>query len=249
MKIKSIKEIKYEGYVYDLSIHNNHNFVANNVVIHNCDRGVFYKKKRYILNVWDSEGVKFYGPNPKSPEENLNPDLKIMGIELVKSSTPKIVRDELRGSIPHILYGTSDDLRKYHGEIKSKFLDQSVEAIAFPRSVNDIDKWQSKTDLYLSGTPQHVKAAIMFNYMVDKHKLGNKYQKIRNGDKIKFVYLKTPNPLRENIIGFPTELPPEFDLHRWVDYRLQFEKAFEGSLDAMIEPMGWRINVRPNFDI
>ena len=247
MKIKSIKEIKYEGYVYDLSIRNNHNFVANNILIHNCDRGIFYKKKRYILNVWDSEGVKYYGINDKGEERH--PELKIMGIELVKSSTPKIVRDGLRGSINSIMYGTQKDIQKYNKNIKTDFLNRSIEEISFPRSVNDIGKWMCSTHLYKSGTPQHVRAAILFNHMIDKLKLENKYMKIRNGDKIKFVYLKTPNPLREDIIGFPSELPEEFNLHPWVDYNLQFEKAFESSLESMIEPMGWKLVARPQFDI
>lgn len=247
MKIKSIKEIPYDGYVYDLSIRKNHNFVANNVVIHNCDRGVFYAKKRYILNVWDSEGVKFYGTNDKG--ELRTPEIKIMGIELVKSSTPKIVRDELKGSIKHILYGTNKDIRKYHGEIRSKFMSEDVSTVAFNRSVNDIGKWQTKTDLYLSGTPIHVRASIMYNMMIDKTNTSEKYAKIQNGDKIKFVYLKIPNPIHENVIAFPNELPEEFGLHKYVDYNLQFQKSFEGALDDMIKPLAWKILDRPSFDI
>lgn len=195
-----------------------------------CDRGIFVGSKNYILNVHSSEGVRYK-----------TPDLKVMGIALVKSSTPAIMRTALRDSIPILLYKTEADIQEYLKIEKEKFFSMPVESIAFPRSVNDINKWQSSSQLYVSRTPIQVRAAIMYNHMLDKLGLANKYPYIKNGDKVKFAYLKVPNTIQEDVIGFIDELPKEFGLHRYVDYETQFEKAFVGNLKAMVTPMKWEL--------
>lgn len=195
-----------------------------------CDRGIFLAKKRYILNVWNSEGVAYDSPQSK-----------VMGIELVKSSTPAVTRSSLREAIPILMYKTEKDIQNYLKTVKTKFFAEAVENIAFPRGVTDIDKWQSSSELYISRTPIHVRAAIMYNHLLDEHKLTNKYPYIKNGDKIKFVYLKTPNTIREDVIGFHSELPVEFNLHKYIDYDVQFAKAFVQNLEAMCEPMQWEL--------
>lgn len=202
-----------------------------------CDRGIFLRKKRYILNVWNSEGVAYDKPEPK-----------IMGVELVKSSTPAVCRSSLRDAIPILMYKSECDIQNYTKGVKDKFFAESAENIAFPRGVTDMDKWQSSSELYLSGTPIHVRAAIMYNHMLDRCKLSNKYPYIKNGDKIKFVYLKTPNIIHENVIGFHSELPIEFGLHKYIDYDLQFDKAFVQNLDTMCEPMKWETTKKANFN-
>lgn len=203
-----------------------------------CDRAIFVGAKNYILNVHSSEGVKF---DP--------PELKVMGIALVKSSTPAVMRDSLRNSIPILLYETENHIQKYVKDEKHKFFDESVESIAFPRGVTDIDKWQSATELYISRTPIHVRAAIMHNHMIDELGLNAKYPYIKNGDKMKFVYLKIPNTIREDVVGFHSELPVEFGLHQYVDYNRHFDSAFTKNLETMCKPLKWNLIDRPKMDI
>lgn len=203
-----------------------------------CDRGIFVGSKNYILNVHSSEGVKYE-----------KPETKVVGIALVKSSVPAIMRQSLRASLPILLYQTEKDIQRYVKDVRDKFMGESVENIAFPRGVNDIDKWQSSTELYISKTPIHVRAAIMHNYLIDELGLKNKYPYIKNGEKMKFVYLKIPNTIRENVVGFLNELPPEFNLHRYVDYDTQFKTAFFSNLEAMCKPLGWNLIDRPKMDI
>lgn len=236
MKITSIEEVAYSGYVYDMTVRNNHNFSANGVTIHNCDRGVFLKKKRYMLNVWNSEGKQYD-----------KPELKVIGIELVKTSTPAIVRAKLRESIPILFYGKESDIRIFTKKTRDEFFAETPENIAFPRGVSDVEKWESPSTLYMKGTPIHVRAAILHNHLVKTLKLEDKYQLIESGSKLKFVYLKMPNPLHENVIGFSGELPPEFGLDKYVDYEAQYSGAFMKSLTAMIEPLEWNLIERSSL--
>lgn len=201
-----------------------------------CDRGVFLKKKRYILNVWNSEGKQYDEPKAK-----------VMGIELVKSSTPGVVRNALREAIPIIMYKSEDDIKLYVKVTKAKFFADTVENISFPRGVNEIEKWMSSSSLYISRTPINTRAAILHNHLVKTLKLEDKYPLIKGGDKIKYVYLKLPNTLKENVIGFIGELPVEFGLHKYIDYETQFNSAFMDSLEAMVLPLKWQLVNRSSF--
>ena len=74
---------------------------------------------------------------------------------------------------------------------------------------------------------------------MSKLNLNLKYEQIQEGDKIKFLYLKEPNPLKENTIAFVAKLPNEFGLEKYVDYELIFQKAFLDPLDNILKPIGW----------
>ena len=172
-----------------------------------ADRGIWTAKKRYILNVWDSEGVRY--------EE---PKLKIMGIEAVKSSTPAPCRKMIKDTLKLIMNGTEDDVIDFVEDCRKKFKQLPPEDISFPRSVSDVVKYRSSSNIYEKGTPIHVRGALLFNHYIKKEKLNNKYSLIQNGEKIKFIYLKKPNTIHENIISFIQEFPKELNLDKYIDY-------------------------------
>ena len=193
-----------------------------------ADRGIWTAKKRYILNVWDSEGVRYKEPK-----------LKIMGLETARSSTPAYFRTKLYDAFKMIVTKTNDDLIKYVEETKREACSQDYSQISFPRGVNGLDKYRSKSNIYEKGTPIHVRGALLYNHYVRQNKVDNKYQMIQEGEKIKFVYLKMPNPIMENCISYFTEIPKEFGLDNYIDYSLQFDKSFLKPLENVLECIGW----------
>ena len=196
-----------------------------------ADVGIFYKKKKYLLNVHSSEGVVYSEPK-----------LKVKGLSMIQSSTPEICRDSLRASIKVALTGSELEVREFNKNFKIEFDKHTPEEISFPRSVNGIDAYGSATGIYSKGTPIAVRGALLYNHHIKRLKLDKKYTTVKNGDKVKFVFLKMPNPIHENVIAFPTELPKEFGLHDYIDYDTQYEKAFKDSLTDLVEPMGWVID-------
>lgn len=199
-----------------------------------ADKGVWTAKKRYMLNVWDSEGVRYSQPKQK-----------IMGIETSRSSTPEVVRKELKNAISIILNKDENELIDFVAKFKSKFMKMSVEEISFPRSVNGLDKYRDSSQIYKLKTPIQVKAALLYNHYIKEMKLSMKYTKISEGEKIKFVYLKKPNPLagtqgEDCVIGFPNKMPKEFDLDKFIDREKQFEKAFLDPLIKILDIIGWK---------
>ena len=193
-----------------------------------ANRGIWTAKKRYILNVHDNEGVRY-----------ANPHLKIMGIEAIKSSTPAICRQALKEIFKRIMDTDEETIQDDIKNFKVAFSKASAEEVSFPRGVQHIKKWQSKTILYKKGTPIHVRGAILHNALIDDNKLQNKIEKITGGDKVKFTYLIKPNPIKENVIAFIDYLPKEFKLEEYIDYNLQFEKTFLSAINPVLEAIGW----------
>ena len=193
-----------------------------------ADRGIWTAKKRYILNVWDSEGVRYKKPK-----------MKIMGLETARSSTPQYFRDKLYEAFKIIISKTNDELISFVNAVRAETKEQGAEGVAFPRGVNNLEKYRNRTDIYSKGTPIHVRGALLYNNFVRKNKLEHKYPYIQEGEKIKFIYLKTPNPLHENCVSFFNDIPPEMNLDKYVDYQLQFEKSFLEPLKNVLQCVGW----------
>jgi DNA polymerase elongation subunit (family B) len=202
-----------------------------------ADRGIWTAKKRYILNVWDSEGVRY--------EE---PKLKMMGIEAVKSSTPAPCRKMIKDALKLMMSGTEDDVIKFIQKCRVDFSKLSPEEVSFPRSVNDIVKYKSENSIYEKGTPIAVRGALLFNYHIKEKKLAKKYSLIQNGEKIKFCYLKKPNPIYENVISFIQDFPKELNLSSYVDYDTQFEKGFLEPLKTILNAIGWNSEKQTTLD-
>ena len=194
-----------------------------------ADRGIWTAKKRYILNVWDSEGVRYKEPK-----------MKIMGLETARSSTPAYFRDKLYAAFKIIIGNTNDELITFINVVRTETRERPYEEVAFPRGVNNLAKYRHPTEIYSKGTPIHVRGALLYNYYVKKHKVENKHALIQEGEKVKFMYLKTPNPLHENVISFFGELPKEFGIEKYVDYQTQFEKSFLEPLKNVLQCIGWQ---------
>jgi DNA polymerase elongation subunit (family B) len=202
-----------------------------------ADRGIWTAKKRYILNVWDNEGVRY--------EE---PKLKIMGIEAIKSSTPTSCRKMLKDSFKIIMSGSENDMIRFINQFREDFKNLSPEEISFPRSVTDVQKFHSSSEIYGKGTPIHVRGALLYNHYIKKNGLTYKYSLIENGEKIKFAYLKMPNPIHENVISFIQDFPKELKLDKYIDYDLQFEKAFLDPLKTILNAIGWEVEKKPSLE-
>ena len=196
-----------------------------------ADKGIWTAKKRYILNAWDIEGVRFKEPS-----------LKIMGIEAVKSSTPAPCRDKIKECLKIIMSGTEKDVNNFIQEFREEFMKLPPEDIAFPRSVNGIGNWSDSSNIFKKGTPMHIKGVILYNHFVRQQKLTNKYPLIQEGEKIKFLNMRTPNRMQSNVISFMTKLPKELDIHSHLDYDTQFEKAFIEPLTFIMNQIGWNID-------
>jgi DNA polymerase elongation subunit (family B) len=203
-----------------------------------AERGIWTAKKRYILNVWDSEGVRY--------EE---PKLKMMGIEAVKSSTPAPCRTMIKDGLKLMMSGTEEDVIKYIDKCRTDFKKLPPEEIAFPRSVSDVVKYRSYSSIYTKGTPIHCRGALLFNHYIKEKNLTNKYSLINNGEKIKFLYLKKPNIIRENVISFIQDFPRELDLDKYIDYDLQFEKSFVEPLKSILDAIGWNVEKTVNLEL
>jgi DNA polymerase elongation subunit (family B) len=201
-----------------------------------ADKGIWTAKKRYILNVHNSEGVQY-----------AKPKLKVMGLEMVKSSTPAVIRDKLRDSIEVILKGNESDLHAYIETFRAEFNQMPVESIAFPRGVNGLRQYAG-SPIYSKGTPIHVRGSLLYNHYVKKFGLDRKYQLIKEGEKIRFVYVKKPNPFNEDVIAFPQSIPKEFGLEEFIDYELQFKKTFLDAMQTVIEPLGWKVEHQSSLE-
>ena len=202
-----------------------------------ADRGIWTAKKRYILNAWDVEGVRY--------EE---PKLKIMGIEAVKSSTPAPCRKMIKSALKLMMNGTEDEVIEFIENARQEFKSLSPEELSFPRSVSDVEKYYSSNSIYSKGTPIHVRGALLYNHYIKENKLSNKYSIIKNGEKIKFIYLKKPNIIHENVISFISEFPKELKLDKYIDYELQFEKAFLDPLKSILDVIGWKTEYTSNLE-
>ena len=202
-----------------------------------ADRGIWTAKKRYILNVWDSEGVRY-----------TEPKLKIMGIEAIKSSTPAPCRKMIKDALKLVMNGTEDDVIDFIEKSKIEFKKLPPEKISFPRSASDVQKYSSTSNIYAPKTPIHVRGALLFNYYIKKANLTNKYSLIQNGEKVKFIFLKKPNIIHENVISFIQDFPKELGLDKYVDYDLQFEKAFVEPLKIILDAIGWNVEKTVNLD-
>ncbi len=202
-----------------------------------ADRGIWTAKKRYILNVWDSEGVRYEKAK-----------LKIMGIEAIKTSTPAPCRKFLKDAFGLLMTGTEDEVIDYIEQCREEFKSLPPEEVAFPRSLSNVEKWKSSSNMYEKGCPIHVRGAILYNHYVKKKDLDNKYAAIQNGEKIKFCYLKTPNWMHENVISFIQDFPTELDLNKYVDYELQFNKSFMEPIKVILDCIGWETERKNTLD-
>lgn len=193
------------------------------------DKGIWTAKKRYILNVYNNEGVQY-----------AEPKIKVMGLEMIKSSTPAVIRTKMKDSIKLMVTGTEDDVQTFIAKFRKEFKGLPPEDISFPRGMNGLRNYSDPVTLYKKGTPIHVKGAILYNHALREQGLTKKYPLILEGEKIKFTYLKLPNHFKDSVISFPGRIPAEFGLAEYIDYDLQFDKAFLEPIKVILDCMNWK---------
>ena len=194
-----------------------------------ANRGIWTAKKRYILNVWDNEGVRY-----------AKPKLKIMGIEAIKSSTPAACRKAFKELFNILISGTEAETQTFIADFRNKFFALPAEEKAFPRGVSSVKEYTDSKTIYKKGTPINSRASILYNYMLKQCDVQNKYESIKDGEKIKYIHLNPRNPLRQDVIGFYTILPPEFGLHQYIDNDTQFQKSFLDPAKMILDAIGWK---------
>lgn len=206
-----------------------------------ADKGIWTAKKRYILNVHDSEGVRY-----------AEPKLKMMGIEAVKSSTPTACRDKLKETLKLIMNSDENTVQNFIAEFKKEFKTLPFEDVAFPRTVSDltgyVKKAKNEDKLIPSGCPIHVRGAIMYNDMLNKADLTKTFETIKDGEKVKFCYLKMPNPSGTNVMSIISTLPRKFALSKYIDYELQFQKAFLEPIQIIMDSIDWNAEPKATLE-
>jgi len=218
----------YQALAKSMNAYDQKMFMAREAI---ADKGIWTAKKRYILNVHDMEGVRFK-----------EPQLKIMGIEAVKSSTPAPCREKIKESLKIIMSGDEKMLNNFIQDFRDEFMKLSPEDIAYPRSCNGVKKFRGEHSLFRKGAPIHVKGAILYNWYIEKQQLEHKYPLIQEGDKIRFLHLRQPNIYQSSAFSFITEVPRELDIMDKIDYDEQFDKSFVEPLKAITEKIGWLID-------
>ena len=188
-----------------------------------ADKGVWTAKKRYMLNVYDTEGVR-----------HSTPKLKMMGIEAVKSSTPALARQVLTRAIELLLRGNQEEVWTLIDEQRKAFFAAPFDDVAMPRSVNGLKKYRNAT----KGIPIHVAGALAFNRRIEAEQLAD-IEPIREGAKIRFAYLREPNPFHCHVLSAMYGCPETWQVEKYLDYDRQFQIAVLDPLNAILSLVGW----------
>ena len=217
---KSYQELATYVHAYDQKMQMKREGLSN--------KGIWTAKKRYILNVYNNEGVQYN-----------EPQMKVMGLEMIKSSTPSAIREKMKEAIQLMVNGSQEDIHKFIADFRKEFKTLPVEEISFPRGLNGLNTYSDAVNLYKKGTPIHVKGAIIYNTNLKRLNLTKKYPLIQEGEKVKFTYLKMPNPFKDTVISYPSRLPKEFEMQQYIDYDMQFDKAFLEPIKVILDCMKW----------
>lgn len=218
---KSYQELANYVHAYEQKMQMKREALAN--------KGIWTGKKHYILNVFNNEGVQYKEPK-----------LKVMGLEMVKSSTPTAIREKMKDVIGILINGTEQNVQKFIEDFRTEFKSLPVEDISFPRGITNLVKYTDSVSLYRKSTPIHVKGAILYNHYLKEYKLDKRYPLIHEGEKLKYVYLKMPNHIKDFVISYPTQLPAEFKLDKYIDYDVQFDKTFLEPIRGLLDCIGWK---------
>lgn len=202
-----------------------------------ADRAIWTAKKRYLINVYNNEGVEYK-----------EPQMKIMGLEAIKSSTPNACREKIKEAFKVIIEKDEASVMKFVSDFREEFKTLPIADIAFPRGVNGLEKYHDDKSIFGFKTPIHVRGSLIFNHQITIQGLDKRYEKIKEGEKIKFIYLRQPNTIRSDVISFMSSIPKEFDLEKYIDYDTQFEKSFVEPLKIVLECINWKVEKQNSLE-
>ena len=285
-----------EMWVYDIEVEDNHNFFANDILIHNsimvsldyfvsgfCNEkddqkiadfiikfsdeiidpfidksykelaeytgckenkmhmkrekvfksGFWTAKKRYALMIIDNEGTRYQQPK-----------LSVTGLDSKRSTISPIGKKFQEDTYKYILnVQNAEKVLDYVRNIKKQWdAEISLDEISITKSVKELSKYADDEKIYTKGCPMHFRAALLYNHYLEKFNLTTTYEKIQQNDKLMYVKLKTPNPIKENVIAYKTEIPKEFGLDGFYDSDKQFDDNYKNGVDSILESLGWRTN-------
>lgn len=200
-----------------------------------ADAAVLVAKKKYFARVLDSEGVRY----------DLNdPYIKIMGLEIAKSSTPKWVKMKLEESIGVILDQDQAGVRAWRDKTRLEFLDQDIEDISMVQGISSLDY-----NLGDKGVPQGSKSALSHNAWVMQQGLEDEIPLLQAGEKYKRCYIKEPNRFGAEILSYAdSKIPHIIKKDGIYDYSRNFKVQLEQPLERMVSCMGYRIEDVPMFN-
>jgi DNA polymerase elongation subunit (family B) len=195
-------------------------------------KGLWLAKKRYVLDkVYDLEKN---GPTSK---------MVFKGLDVVRSSFPKAFREFMKNMFNDVLAGATKE--KIDNDIltfKNSMPSMNYIDIAKNTSANNISTFSIDNNYTpKKGTPAHIKAALSYNKLLKYYKIENKYEKIFDGEKIKFVYLKR-NPLRVDSMAFRGYQDPSEILsliEEYIDYDSIFDKELKNKLEHVYDSLKW----------
>lgn len=213
-----------------------------------ANKGIWTGKKHYILNMYDLEGVRYKEPK-----------LKMQGIEAVRSSTPSSCRENIKKALGVIMNQDERAMQAFISDFRKEFKKLPFEDVAFPRSVRGLIKedirgkngeivqkaYDTGSLNFKPSTPIHVKGSLIYNHLIKLRKLDTRYPLIGDGEKIKFCYMLGSSPLprtqdKNPVIAAPGKLPKELNLEKYIDYELQYQKAFVEPIKTILDSIGWK---------
>jgi len=193
-----------------------------------CKAIFLEKKKRYILKVFDNEGVRL-----------AIPEVKIVGLESVRSDIPEWCRKRLKQCFTMLFECNQEQMQTFIADTETEFFQLNVSKIAKPTSITDIVKYTDNVGMPVKGATAAAKGSINYNNLLIKHKLQSQFSQISNGDKIRLLPLKMPNPSNMEIIAFKEKIPVEFGIEKYVNMNILFEKNFIDPISRVLTVMGW----------
>lgn len=203
-----------------------------------CDNGLFLKKKYYVLHMLDDEGTQVN-------------KFKYKGVDVVKTTMPKAIKPSVRKTIETMIMTQSLAKTNEHFlESYELFKDLGPDKVYKNSGINNYEKYSKMCSGFQTGKgiPGHVKAAYFHDRVVEDLKLESKYEKFKSGDKVKSVYLKTPNKYNIDVIGFKGSYPKEFlDIFE-IDFEKMFGKILYAPIERFFDAVNWVLR-KPNENV
>lgn len=195
---------------------------------------ILVAKKNYVVNVYDNEGVRY-----------ATPKLSVTGLESVKASTPKFFRKKLEEGYKLCFDDDEEKIHKFVLSVHEELYNLHIDDLAGNTTVNNITLFQDGLGGYRTGTPGHVRAAIAYNNLVSA---SDQYQKINNGDKVKIIQLKEPNPVKSKSICWIDKFPDDLIDPKYIDREKDYQKFFIKPFTRVLDVLSWHTEYQPNLD-